>query len=807
MDAMMMYTLRHAFRLLVRERGFTAAAVLTLALGVGANVAIFAVVEAVLLRPLPYASAGELITVQHRDERTGITKAFIAIGDFIDLAARQDVFESFGSYGGFGATVAGPGDPFLAAGLAAGPGLFETLRVSPALGRALRPDDMRPGAAPVAMLGHHLWSTTFGSDPAIIGRSIRIGAIDRQIVGISPSGFQFPPGERTDVIVAMTVPLQAPAARKSGWAFGIERLKPGVTAADAAANLGAISRQLEREYPAANAGSLYYPMPLRDALLGESKQPLMLLIGAVAVVLLIACVNVGNLLLARGLSRRQEMAVRIALGAGRARLAAQLAAESLVLTLAAGAAGAVVAQWAVPALVSLVPRSVAIPGLAEVGINAGVLAFTLGICGLTAVVFALISVLMVRGESGAGALVAQTRVTLGTATRRATSVLVVAEVALAVVLLIGAGLILRSFARLVSVDPGFAVDRVAVLSVALPADRYRDAGARQAFHTRASEAVASLPGVERAGIAAVVPLTGNNWTVGFERADRPLPAGERPPDVGWQSASAGYFETLRIPLREGRLFQSTDVPGGPTVVIISEAIAARFFPGESPIGRRVKLGQEDSAEIIGIVGNIRRAALTDEPRADMYFPSEQGPPIAAELFVRTSGDPLRAMPSVRQTLRSIERGIILDEATTMEAVAAESMATIRLALWLLGLFALIALALAAVGIYGVMSYVVRQRTREIGTRIALGATRGDIFWAVMRQGVVITGAGLAIGLAAGLLLAQSLASLLHGTSSADPAALGGALAVLACATLCACYLPARRAARTDPARTLAGDRT
>ncbi len=802
---MLTNTIRHALRLLVRERGFTAAAGLTLALGLGANVAIFAVVEAVLLRPLPYASADDLVVVNHRDERTGVSKAFIAIGDFIDLSARQDVFESLASYGGFEANIVGHGEPFRAEGLSAGPGLLDLLRMSPALGRGLTADDSRPGAAPVAMLGYGLWTTTFGSDRTIIGRSLRIGQADTQIVGIAPPGFRFPPGAGVDVIVPARLPLQAPAQRKSGWAFGLGRLKPGVTLADAGANLDLISRQMASEHPESNTGSVYYAQPLRDSLLGDTRPAFVLLLAAVAVVLLAACANVGNLLLARGLARRHEMAVRIALGASRTRLAGQLLAESLVLTAVAGAAAVTIAYWGVPVLVALVPQSVAVPGLDDVGINRGVLMFLLGICAITAIVFTLISMLTIRSETGSGVLVAQTRVTSGAATRRATSALVVTEVALAVILLIGAGLIIRSFARLASVDPGFSVDGVGLVNVALPADRYRAADARRAFYDRALEAVKALPEVEQAGLAAVVPLTGNNWTVGFARADRPLPAGERPPEVGWQSASGGYFETLRIPLRSGRLFNAGDAPGGPTVVIISEAIAQKYFPGESAIGRRVTLGAQDSAEIVGVVGNIRRAALTDEPRADMYFPSEQGPPGATEFFVRTSGDPLRALPAVQGALRTIEPGIVMRNARTLEGVAAASVASTRLALWLFGLFAAIALALAAVGIYGVMSYAVRQRSREIGTRIALGATGGDIFWTVMRQGGAITTAGLAIGLAAGLVMARSLASLLYATSSADPAALGGALVVLTIAAMTACYLPARRAARIDAARSLAGE--
>jgi putative ABC transport system permease protein len=801
---MLLYTFRHAARLLARERGFTFAAVATLALGVGANVAIFAIVEPVMLRPLPYADADRLAIVRHRDLRTGITKEFIAIGDFVDLASRQTAFESLASYGGFSATISGHGDPFQASGLLAGPGLFEALRVRPALGRALTADDSRPNAPVVALLGHEIWRTRFGSDPAVVGRSITIGTKSVQIVGVAPEGFRFPAGERTDLVAAATLPVSAPAERKSNWTFAVARLRPGASLATASTNLAAVSSQLEREFPASNTGSQYYAVSLRDELVGDTKRPLELLAASVAVVLFIACANVGNLLLARGLGRRHEMSVRIALGAGRGRLVGQLVAESLTLTLAAGTAGVVLAHWGVPALVSLVPRSVTVPGLTDVGINRGVLFFALGIVLFTALAFSAISVLMLRRETGARALVSQQRVGTSAAARRATSALVVAEIALAVVLLVGAGLILRSFARLLSVDPGFHLDRVAVLEMSLPAGRYRQVGARQSFYQRAFATLEAGGQVARAGAAAVVPLTGNNWTVPFERADRPVPAGQRPPDVGWQAASRGYFEALQIPLVAGRLFDDRDTPATAPVVIISQAVATRFFDTGSPVGRRVKLGDGD-AEIVGVVGDIRRAGLTDEPRADMYFPFERSPTGSTTLFVRTAGEPLQALPAVQSALRAIEPALVFGEVRTLAAVAGESVAVTRLALWLLGVFAAIALALAAIGIYAVMSYAVGQRTREIGTRVALGATRGAIARMVMRQGAVMTAAGLAIGLGAGLILARSLAVILYGVSASDPATLGGALAILAAATMAACYLPARRASRVDAARTLAGE--
>ena len=767
---MLAYHFRHALRLLVRERAFTAATVLTLGLGVGANTAIFAVVEAVLLRTLPYEDAGALVTLNHRDQRTGITKEFIAIGDYVDLSSQQAAFSAMGVYGGQQATVFNMGEPFRLSALLATSGALDALGVKPVLGRGLEPGDTRPGAAKVAILGHQTWEQRFGSDAGVVGRGIRLGSDDYQIVGVAPRGFHFPPQSPTELILPFTTPLQAPAGRKNGWVFAVARLKPGVTLDAAQANLATLSRQFEEQFPRDNQGSQYFAVPLRDALVGNSKSALVLLLAAVGVVLLIACANVANLLLARLLARRREMAVRLALGADRRQLAAQLLSESLVLAIAAGAVGVLIAQWGARALVAMIPQSVTVPGLADVRLNGTVLAFTLGISVVTALVFGLISAITVRAESGAGALVAQSRVTMGRSARRAASALVLAEVALAIVLLVGAGLVLRSFAKLASVDPGFRVDHVLTVGVVVPADRYRGEAARQAFYNRAVPAIRALPGVVASGHAQVVPLTGNNWTVPFERTDRPVTGDQRPPDVGWHAANGGYFTAMQIPLLSGRLFTDADAPDTPKVVIVSQAIEKRFFQGESAVGRTVKLG-DDTFEIVGVVGDVRRAALTDEPRADMYFSSEQGPAAAATWFVRTSGDPARVLPEIQAAIRTIEPLAVFGRPRTLQEIAGESIQIVRLALWLFAIFAAIALVLAAVGIYGVMSYVIRQRTREIGMRVALGASRRDILWLVMRQGTIIAAAGTAIGLAVGVTAARSLGGLLYGVAIWDPATL------------------------------------
>ena len=796
--AMFIQDVRRALRLFRLEPGFTAAAVLTLALGIGANTALFAVVEAVLLRPLPVSGADELVILKHRDVATGVTKEFLGIGDFIDIKARQRTMEPLAGYGGLQATLFEGDDPVRLTGLGASPELFDALRVQPAMGRLIGPDDLRQGAPPVVMISYSLWQTRFGSDPNIIGRGIQLNATRRPVIGVLPQGFNFPPNSPTDVALPMTLPQVPPTQRKGGWTFALGRVRQGQTIASVVSELDTLSTEFATQFPEQNRGSQYFAEPLRDALVGDTKRPLILLLAAVGFVLLIACANVGNLLLARSLGRRQEMAVRTALGAAWTRLAAQMLTEALVLAIAGGAIGVLIAWQAAPVLARLIPETTQVPGLREVGLNVPVVVFSLAASMVAAMLFSAVSSLSLA-NSGQRAVLASTRgSSMSAGTRRAASWLVAGEIALAGILLVGAGLTLRSFANLVAVDPGFQTDHVLTVQVNIPGARYPNPVAQNEFYHRVFRALEDLPEVEHAGAAAVIPLTGNNWTVPFDRRDRPVAAGERPPEVGWQAATAGYFQALRIPLKAGRLFEERDRTAKITPVIISEEIVRRFFPGENPIGHRLR-GDGDGFEIVGVVGDIRRASLTDSPRADMYFPFS-GP--GATLFVQTSGDPLDALAAVRTALRSLEPATVIHGARTLDDIAAASIAITRLAMRLLAGFAVVALILAAVGIYGVMAYSVRRRTREIGTRVALGADRGAIIRMVMREGGLITGAGVVVGLAAGLLAAQSLSAVLYGVPPTDPASLALAAVVLVVTGLAACYVPARRAARVDPARTL-----
>ena len=798
---MFMQDVRRALRLFRMEPGFAAAAVLTLALGIGANTALFAVVEAVLLRPLPVTDADNLVMLKHRAMVTGITKEFIAIGDLLDFKERVRTLEQVGVYNSFRNTLYGGDEPVQVHGLSAAPEALTAIRLQPAMGRLFEAADARQGAQPVVLISHELWQTQLGADPNILSRSIQISAARRLVIGVMPPGFEFPPGATTDVIVPMTLPATPPPQRQAGWIPALGRLRSSETVASANAELAALSSEFERLYPEQNRGTQYFVEPLRDALVGDTKRPLLLLLGAVGFVLLIACVNVGNLLLARSLARRQEMAVRTALGAAWTRLASQVLTESLVLASAGCAVGVLIAWQLAPALAAILPETARVPGLRDVGVNGPVLVFSVVASLIAALLFGGVACLSLGGGEQRSALAVTRGTTMSGGARRAASALVVAEIALAGILLVGAGLTLRSFANLIAVDPGFRTSNVLTVQLVLPTARYTTAAARADLYARAFAALNALPEIESAGVAAVTPLTGNNWTVPFERVDQPPPAGVRPPDVGWQASTGGYFKALEIPLLAGRLFEDRDAAAPVAPVIVSESIVREYFPNESPLGRRLRAGTNE-LEIVGVVGDIRRAALSDRPRADVYFAFARFSDAVSTLFVRTTGDPMLAFPAVRTALRTLEPNIMVMRPRAMEEVASASTAITQLAMRLLAGFAAVALALAAVGIYAVIAYSVRRRTRELGTRVALGASRGDIIRLVMREGGVITIAGVVVGLAAGLLGARSLSALLYGVPSSDPISLTAAAILLSLTALAACYVPARRASRVDPARTL-----
>ncbi len=792
--------IRQAVRSLRRDRGFTLATIATLGLGMGATLAVFTIIEAVLLRPLPYRAAERIVVLNHHDARTGITKDYVALGDVVDIAARSRSFDAIGTFGQMETTVNGMGDPFRVSALVVTSGAAEALDAKPMLGRGFTAEDSRQGAGPVAIVGNTLWRERFGADPAVIGRSVRAGQQDWTIIGVAEPGWRFPPNADTDLILSQVMPAQAPAERRN-WTMALARLKPGVSVEAGGAEVAAIARQLEAEFPATNQASQYLVLPLRDALVGNTKKALVLLFAAVGVLMLIAWANVANLLFARSLGRQRDMAVRVALGASRWRVAAHAFAETAVIALTGALVGLFIAQWGARALVLLVPGTVNVPGLDVVRLNFTVVAFAFCLTVVATLVFGGVTASRARFDGLSAVLGSGVRSSFGIAAQRTLSSIVCAEIAFAVLLLFGAGLVLRSFAALLAVDPGFVPDHVARLSVSLPADRYPSPDARKAVFDRMFDALRSVPGVEAIGAAAITPLTGNHWTHPLVLPQAPLAEGERAPDVGWQVASSGYFKALKIPLISGRLFDETDNPQSRPVVIVSDALVRRYFPNEEAVGQLVRQG-DGTAEIVGVVGSIRRAALAEEPSADMYLPFEQSASPQTTLFVRTSGDPGAVQPAIQRAIRGIEPGVLLDDSGTLEAVAGSSLAIPRLLLNLLMVFAGVALVLATIGIYGVTAYSVEQRTKEIGTRIALGAPRGDVYRLILGRGAMIWLIGAAVGLVAALFASRLLTSVLYATSPADPLVLTAVPLALLLVTLGACYIPARRAALVDPKTSL-----
>jgi len=798
---MIVHQLRQAARSLRRDRGFTLATVATLGLGMGATLAVFSIVEAVLLRPLPYAAANRIVVFNHHDSRTGITKEYVGIGDVVDIGLRSRSFDAIGTFGQAEATITGMGDPFRVPALLVTFGASDALSVKTMLGRGFTADDSKQGAGPVAIVGNTLWRERFGSDPAVVGRSLRIGDTDVIVVGVAEAGWRFPPNADTDLILSQTMPAQAPAQRRN-WTQAIGRLKPGVSVQAAGSEVAAIARQLETEFPATNQASQYLVLPLRDALVGSTKKALVLLFAAVGILMLIAWANVANLLFARSLGQRRDMAVRVALGANRGRVAAHVLAETALIAAAGAVIGLVMAQWGAKALVLLVPSTVNVPGLDAVRLNWPVVAFAFGLTILATFVFGGLTASRARFTGLSSILSSGVRSSFSLSAQRTLSSIVCAEIAFAVLLLFGAGLVLRSFSALLSVDPGFSADHVARVAVSLPDERYATADARKVVFDRIFAGVAAIPGVSALGAAAITPLTGNHWTQALILPGAPLAAGERPPEVGWQVASQGYFKALKIPLIDGRLFDQSDDPHSHPVVIVSDALVKRFFPTGSPIGQLVQQ-EKATAEIVGVVGSIRRGALSEEPSADMYLPFERQPSPQTMLFVRTTGDPSRAKTSIERAIKGIEPGVLLNDARTLEEVAGLSLATARLLLDLLMVFAVVALALAAIGIYGVTAYSVEQRAREIGTRIALGAPRREVYRLIFGRGATIWLIGAAVGVVASLLASRVLTTVLYATSPADPLVLLTVPVALLVVTLGACYIPARRAASVDPKTTLA----
>ncbi|HZT60329.1 MAG TPA: ABC transporter permease [Pyrinomonadaceae bacterium] len=799
---------RYAARVLRKSPGFTAVAVAALALGVGANTAIFSVVNAVLLKPLDYRDPGQLVLINHNYKKLDLRAAVSAPG-YLYYRDHAKSFSDVAAYSQMNVNMTGEGEPERVQGMSATANLFQTLGARAAKGRTFTAEENQEGNNRVVVLSDAFWRRRFaGLD--VVGKKITLNGENYEIVGVMPPGFQFgrefaPTGPDLWAPIAFTQQQLDPNTNLTSEFLGVvARMKPGVRAGQAQADMNSIAGELRRQYmpdlDESNWGLLV--TPLEEVVVGDKiRSALWILLGAVGFVLLIACANVANLLLARAAARQKEVAVRAALGASRWRVVRQLLTESVLLALAGGGLGLLLAVWGVDLLLKLNDNR--LPRAYDVGLDKNVLLFTLGVSVLTGVVFGLAPAFQTSRVSLHDTLKEGGRTGRAGVSQRVRGALVVAEISFAVVLLVGAGLLVRSFTQLEQVSPGFEPRGVLALMVSLPGNKYADDSSRAAFMRQMLEQVRALPGVKSAATITTLPMSGLNQSGSFGIEGKPTPRGQDSPHGDRWMASDDYFQTMGVPLVRGRFFDAHDTADAPWVAIIDDAMARKYWPGEDPVGKRIAfegtMQQPKWREVVGVVGHVKNDGLEGESRVQYYVPYAQrsGSP---NLFVvvRTDGDPAALAPSVRRAIAGVDRDLPVYRVTTMERMVADSLAQRRFSMFLLGSFAAIALALAVVGLYGVMSYSVAQRTHEIGLRMALGAQGRDILKMVVGQGLLLIAAGLAIGLAGAFALTRLMSSLLFGVTATDPLTYAGIALLLAAVALLASYIPARRAMKVDP---------
>lgn len=792
--------LRYGARMLLARPGFTTIAVLTLALGIGANTAIFSLVDAVLLRPLPFREPERLAIVWEDATSIGFPRNTPAPANFADWKSQNRVFEDMAALNWQGYNLTEDGEPERVEAQAVTANFFSLLGVKPELGRPFSQEEDQPGRNSVVLVSHGLWQRRFGGDPALVGREILLNGQKRTVVGVMPAGFQFL-GKDTGLWVPIAFSPGQLANRNGHYLTVVARLKPGVTIAQAGADIAGISERLRRDYPQQNFGLGSQVISLREQLAGDVRLALIVLLVAVGFVLLIACANIANLLLSRGATRHREIAVRSALGAGRGRILRQLLTESVLLAAAGGIAGLIFASWSFSFLKQIIPDSMSLN--ATVGIDARVFGFTLLLSLLTGIVFGLAPALQAAKVDLNEALkLSGGRSGTGTGHRRMRGALIVTEVALALVLLVGAGLLIQTFVRLRALDIGLNPENVLTLRTTLPLGKYGELAKRTAFYQQVLERVRSLPGVVSAGYTTAVPLTWKGGTNSFTVEGHEPGPGQ---DANFRQVTPGYMEAIGIRLREGRYLTDKDDSQSQPVAIINATMARQYWQGENALGRRFKNDGDEAGRwftVVGVVGDVKEMGLEAPAKPEMFFPYQQlGGTlwnIPRDLIVRTTGDPLSITPALRQAIWSVDSAQPISNIRTMDEILAEEVAQRRVGMTMLVAFAALALLLASLGIYGVISYSVTQRTQEIGIRMALGASRGDVLRLVMTDGLRLAAAGVAIGLGAAFAMTRLMAGLLYGVSASDPRTLVVVTVLLTAVALLACYVPARRATKVDP---------
>jgi putative ABC transport system permease protein len=811
------HDVRYGYRMLWKNPGFTSVVVLTLALGIGANTAIFSVVDAVLLRPLPFPHPEQLVLLRDDLASRQMENVGMSVPELKDLQQSADAFEEVAGVWPVDANLTGSDRPQRVELLAVSPNYFSLLGASARMGRVFGPQDKAEGFAEGVVISDGLWRRMFGADPNILGRRIYADTDAYTIIGVMPPGFRHPAQTlRNDVDMWATAgftgnPFNNPPRNVRMLPGAIARLKSGVNVAQAQSQVDSLVSRLREQFPAdypVESGWALRLLPVHENLVGGARTTLLVLLGAVGLVLLIGCVNIANLLLARSSARQREMAIRLALGAARRRLVMQLLTESLLLSLLGGAVALLAVVWLLDLLVRVVPAD--IPRLQEVGFDGGVLLFVFSVSVVTGVLFGLMPALsasnpdltvnLKEGGKGAGT---------GLRGQRFRGALVVTEIALSLVLMIAAGLLLRSFGRLLEVNAGFDPHQVLMARIWLPVpnnpelDPYRPPAKRVAFVREVLRRATSLPGVQYAAIGAgnAVPLLGPHFTGSFTIEEKAESDADRP-TAQMSSVTPDYFRTLGTPLLRGRLFADSDAGDAQRVALIDEATARRFWPNEDPVGRRVKPGARNSnapwMTIVGIVGNIKTEGFDQPDVPHLYLPALQSPGYAMAVYLRAEGDPSRLTQALREQVRAVDPDLPVFGERTMEDVVSASLARRRFALQVVGGFGVLALLLAGVGVYGVVAYSVSQRTREIGIRLALGASSGAILRWVFKQGMRLTLLGTAAGLVVAFALTRLLGGLLFGVSAADPVTYVGLALLLALVSLLACYIPARRATKVDP---------